>query len=392
MLAARCSWSLSPGRLRFLLLYEMGPPRRPSLCPAAGEEARDDAITSTSGRSSQDIILADQEGHSRHAYPFHGAADATSAHQHESRKHHRSHSSLQTCPPHGAKAICGARPRMEDAYTAVPFLLEVPRQTQLEEIVPPRINAHVRSVSGVLPDQHSRDNHSRLTSLPAYLSGNRAREGLLEEATAPEMDALHFFGVFDGHGGSEAALHCARTLHERLSEALSGAARALTRRPVSLPTDMRLASFESHAQSSRASLVALRDVSTASSMGDQILHAAGPPDPAGDAVADDSTPDRDGAHSDSSEGSRQGGAPSEAGYSTSSDMEGVDQSGASATGAGAPFTAAAFEAAFTDAFVRVDEELAKATDAAQVGTTAVVALVGDRQLYVGNCGACLARC
>ena len=29
------------------------------------------------------------------------------------------------CPPHGAKAICGRRPRMEDAYTAVPFLLEV---------------------------------------------------------------------------------------------------------------------------------------------------------------------------------------------------------------------------------------------------------------------------
>ena len=32
----------------------------------------------------------------------------------------------QPCPPHGAKAICGRRPRMEDAYTAVPFLLEVP--------------------------------------------------------------------------------------------------------------------------------------------------------------------------------------------------------------------------------------------------------------------------
>ena len=30
------------------------------------------------------------------------------------------------CPPHGAKAICGRRARMEDAYTAVPFLLEVP--------------------------------------------------------------------------------------------------------------------------------------------------------------------------------------------------------------------------------------------------------------------------
>lgn len=35
------------------------------------------------------------------------------------------------CPPHGAKAICGRRARMEDAYTAVPFLLEVrKRNTQ----------------------------------------------------------------------------------------------------------------------------------------------------------------------------------------------------------------------------------------------------------------------
>ena len=362
----------------------------------AGVEARDDAVTSTSGRSSQDTTLADQEGHSRRAYPVHGGADATSAHQYESRKHHRSHSSVQTCPPHGAKAICGARPRMEDAYTAVPFLLELPRQTQLEEIVPPRINAHVRSISGVLPDQHSRDNRSRLTSLPAYLSGGGTRNGLLEEASAPEMDALHFFGVFDGHGGSEAALHCARTLHERLSEALSSAARVLNQRPVSLPADMRLASFESHAESSRASLMALADASTASSMadagggGDQALHAAAARDSAEDAASDGvHQQDRDGAHSDSSEGSRHGGARSEAGYSTSSDMEGVDQSGASGTGVAAPFTAAAFEAAFTDAFVRVDEELAQATDAAQVGTTAVVALVGDRQLYIGNCGACL---
>lgn len=29
------------------------------------------------------------------------------------------------CPPHGAKAICGRRAKMEDAYTAIPFLLEV---------------------------------------------------------------------------------------------------------------------------------------------------------------------------------------------------------------------------------------------------------------------------
>jgi len=335
---------------------------------AAGAEAREVSFTSTSGRSSADTILADQEGQSRHVC---SAADATSAHQHAPRKHQRSHSSAQTCPPHGAKAICGARPRMEDAYTAVPFLLEVPRQAQLEEIVPPRINAHVRSISGVLPDQHSRDHdRSRLTSLPAYLSGNGARGSLMNDASAPEMDALHFFGVFDGHGGSEAALHCARTLHERLSEALSGAARPQRQqRPTSLPADLRLASFESHAGSSHASLMAMRDASTASSAGDAAPGGAAGGDgdqhlpPASDAANE---ADRDAAHSDSSEGSRHGGDRSEAGYSTSSDMEGVDQSGGSGTG-GAPFTAAAFEGAFTDAFVRVDEELAKATDAAQVG-------------------------
>ena len=36
--------------------------------------------------------------------------------------------------------------------------------------------------------------------------------------------------------------------------------------------------------------------------------------------------------------------------------------------------------------VQTDEEFGKADNAALVGTTAVVALVGDRQLYIGNCG------
>lgn len=46
-----------------------------------------------------------------------------------------------------------------------------------------------------------------------------------------------------------------------------------------------------------------------------------------------------------------------------------------------------FESALTDAFNRTDEEFGKADNAALVGTTAVVALVGSRQLYVANCGA-----
>ena len=50
-------------------------------------------------------------------------------------------------------------------------------------------------------------------------------------------------------------------------------------------------------------------------------------------------------------------------------------------------SAGTFDSAFTKAFLKTDEEFGKADNAALVGTTAVIALVGDRQLYIGNCGA-----
>ena len=53
---------------------------------------------------------------------------------------------------------------------------------------------------------------------------------------------------------------------------------------------------------------------------------------------------------------------------------------------GVPFSSEKFESALTAAFNRTDEEFGKADNAALVGTTAVVALVGSRQLYVANCG------
>jgi len=59
---------------------------------------------------------------------------------------------------------------------------------------------------------------------------------------------------------------------------------------------------------------------------------------------------------------------------------------------GVPFSSEKFESALTDAFNRTDEEFGKADNAALVGTTAVVALVGSRQLYVANCGECSAVC
>lgn len=53
---------------------------------------------------------------------------------------------------------------------------------------------------------------------------------------------------------------------------------------------------------------------------------------------------------------------------------------------GVACTSGLFESALTSAFNRTDEEFGKADNAALVGTTAVVALVGSRQLYVANCG------
>ena len=55
-------------------------------------------------------------------------------------------------------------------------------------------------------------------------------------------------------------------------------------------------------------------------------------------------------------------------------------------------TSASFESALTSAFNRTDEEFGKADNAALVGTTAVVALVGSRQLYVANCGTHCSPC
>jgi Protein phosphatase 2C len=107
----------------------------------------------------------------------------------------------------------------------------------------------VRSVSGCLPDSMTAASPRQAASLPSQLHYSRiAAAGVgggalpakahsaaaVPEAPPPdaEMSALHFFGVFDGHGGAEAALLCARTLHERLAEALHSGSAALSSQQV----------------------------------------------------------------------------------------------------------------------------------------------------------------
>lgn len=146
----------------------------------------------------------------------------------------------QACPPHGAKAICGRRPRMEDAYTAIPFLLEVlvPADVlgQTTDILPPRIATHVKSAntsptSSVSdqdpPEQQQQRPKAEDVHVDSGMSVSTTVSGAGSEQTAAGgkpsssyVETLHFFGVFDGHGGAEGALHCAQTLHQRIVEAV----------------------------------------------------------------------------------------------------------------------------------------------------------------------------
>ncbi|KAJ7560971.1 hypothetical protein O6H91_03G008100 [Diphasiastrum complanatum] len=80
------------------------------------------------------------------------------------------------CPPHGVMSVLGRRRTMEDAVVAVPAFL----------------------------------------SLPCYALENR-KESTSSKASAGRC-SFHFFGVYDGHGGSQAATFCKDRLHLALVE------------------------------------------------------------------------------------------------------------------------------------------------------------------------------
>ena len=430
----------------------------------------------------------------------------------------------QPCPPHGAKAICGRRPRMEDAYTAVPFLLEVPLRRGAGlgdgELLPPRVAAHVRSgsapgspASGGGGDGNGEGSSGGSGSRGSGGDDDDGREKQRGQATAAEaaaaaapaaspsgpeangndggkgfnadvhMETLHFFGVFDGHGGAEAALHCARTLHRRIAEALTEAAGAGTGgggagaavpvgetsgdaaataaaslaaaaeeaaaeaagrdggggeegeeahgAPSTIPSSSAPASVVAAAPSpsssaARAALGPAAAIGAAvGAHGRHLLplsaatgKAAGSGDLAAAAAAAAASIDPDDAESDAEsavlfdELSRggsgvtpRGGRPStrrtlaaaaaanapaakggEQGEGGGAEEEEEAEETAPQRGA-AGCSAESIESALTNAFTRTDAEFAAADgDASLVGTTAVVALVGSRRLYVANCG------
>ncbi|TKY74885.1 phosphatase 2C 16 [Spatholobus suberectus] len=83
---------------------------------------------------------------------------------------------LDCTPLWGFKSVCGKRPEMEDAVATVPRFLKIPIQMLIGDRVPDGINKCF------------------------------------------SQQTIHFFGVYDGHGGSQVANYCRERMHLALAE------------------------------------------------------------------------------------------------------------------------------------------------------------------------------
>jgi len=129
----------------------------------------------------------------------------------------------QACPPHGAKSVMGRRAKMEDTFVAIPDLIGVAFADSLNEIIPPRIADQIQQNSGRSLTASDQEDAALSfgESMPVPKHSHRAcRCPSGGDGEGKTIEQIHFFGVFDGHGGADAAHHCKETMHERLKEAI----------------------------------------------------------------------------------------------------------------------------------------------------------------------------
>lgn len=249
------------------------------------------------------------------------------------------------CPPHGAKAVVGKRSTMEDAFAVLPNFCELPVSPNGDEVqdkFPSRIASQF-SASDLSSEQSCRDQLSQMSEQDSGLASSC-------NSDTSSVDKLHFFAVYDGHGGVEAAQHCAKRLHCNLLDHISN----LT----SSPNDPAFGSYDSDANMATDSWNA---------------------EPEG--------PTCIGADLDN--------VPSAACTSCSemkyipqpdfaAEVDGQFESGSDASSSSN--VAHLLEDALKEAFLKTDEQFSSESGSALVGSTAVVALVGSRKIWVANCG------
>ncbi|KAL4517908.1 hypothetical protein Ndes2526A_g02278 [Nannochloris sp. 'desiccata'] len=327
------------------------------------------------------------------------------------------------CPPYGSKSVIGRRAKMEDAFKAVPNLMQVPLHREADELLPPRLAPQLRSTSGssrgsaetaAAAASASAGVPQQSTAVPA-ISGSENQQAAstttagsaFATQTGPgglaisppdesSVEVLHFFGVFDGHGGADAAMHCAKTLHERVKQVLSSVTSPSgcsgnMGTPSPTDTNQQEAGEQKKVQSLRGGAAAEAEVAGEGGVeGSSTSHAVVTDVPLSSAFESGSS-DIDFMDAVDMEAS-EGGDGSGDGNDTKDGVlltPGAGRLSHAASIEGLPCTTETVEAALTKAFHLTDEEFGEMggyEHLALVGTTAVVALVGGRMIYVANCG------
>ncbi|KAG1669264.1 hypothetical protein FOA52_003302 [Chlamydomonas sp. UWO 241] len=320
---------------------------------------------------------------------------------------------------------------MEDVYSLHPFFFDCPATLTDESptCLPARIAVQMELALGWGEGGDAASTaplgRTAMSDPTDVASGAEADDAAA--ASTVERDTLHFFGVYDGHGGVEAANHCAAKLHLHLSAALTAVGSGAQLEPLpqlSPSSSMSNTVDDAHLHLEAVCEAAPGAAAAAASMSSSppdVLHASPGRFPAPEVLAacPQSTADAEapsGAHT-------HGGA--EAGPAASSPLGGEGDGGpaASASARGASVSACAalghggvpgsngssaapgsesgggsesvgcvvgcaLRRALRHAFLKTDAEFAEdnVVSASMVGTTAVVALLGTKKMWVANCG------
>ncbi|KAL4855612.1 putative protein phosphatase 2C 8 [Chlorella vulgaris] len=320
---------------------------------------------------------------------------------------HQSGAVANACPPFGSKSVIGRRAKMEDSCVAVPYLVDVPvSRTGMDELLPPRIAPQLRSETRAGGTSAASDQTVAPASARSGDDGSIAQRQQQQQQESQRggggaaaldpaslslditSETLHFFGVFDGHGGADAALHCAKSLHERLRDVLTactvsrtgtaapgsreqGGASQAAAAAAAAPQDSSSSGISGHLGVGSEADVASFQLPHVGSGNSEFLDATGSLDLQKGLGSSSSS---DSAHS-----------CIDADFDGESAAVDVD----SRSVHNLYCTAETIEAALAKAFHLTDDEFGNMggyEHLALVGTTAVVALIGNRMLYVANCG------
>eukprot|EP00798_Chlamydomonas_sp_ICE-L_P017380 gene17380-23682_t len=308
-------------------------------------------------------------------------------------------SSIHTsgCPPHGVKAVCGKRSKMEDTYVVQVNFFDLP-PSSIEDSpfdkIPPRLSNHglssPESEGSVLSS--STQSHC-ICPIPSDIEVST--KSVSDSATAGSSDTLHFFGVYDGHGGSEAAQHCANRLHQHLNAALvhvtsmiqgDGAHSEPPAEWTQMGSDYSHLAQEStscNVQTSGVPPCQASSTATATATGTDIDHEA----EISSNLAKTNLTCRDPSDHDTknkaAEGKATSGKPDDACIASTTTWS---DSSTSSKSCESMSVSSLLEEALRDAFLKTDAEFATEVTASTVGSTAVVALLGKKRMWVANCG------